>query len=70
VISHPDELGAGVEVVVETAFGEYRGVLVQPHTRGSHVRLRSVGHDMWLHQHSINAVRAVGAVHGDRAEAR
>ena len=56
-----ESLAAGSEVVVETVFGSYRGLLAQRHVKGSHVRLRSVGHDFWLHERSIITVRAVGA---------
>ena len=59
--SRSDSLAAGSEVVVETIFGNYHGVLAQRHAKGSHVRLRSAGHDMWLHQRSITLVRPVGA---------
>jgi hypothetical protein len=58
--SQSNTLAAGSEVVVETVFGHYRGVLAQPHVRGSHVRLRAVGHDFWLHERSVNLVRKVG----------
>ena len=57
--SQSESLAAGSEVVVETVFGNYRGFLAQRHTTGSHVRLRSVGHDIWLHAGSVNLVRAV-----------
>ena len=59
--SQSESLAAGSEVVVETVFGNYRGFLAQRHMQGSHVRLRSVGHDIWLHQGSVNFVRAVDA---------
>jgi hypothetical protein len=51
-------MDAGTEVVVETAFGTYRGLLVQGYVRGAHVRLRYLGHDIWLHNRSVYAVRA------------
>ena len=59
--SQSQALGAGSDVVVETVFGRYHGVLAQDLTKGSHVRLHCVGHDIWLHQRSVVLVRAGGA---------
>ena len=56
--------------MVDTVFGKYRGFLAQRHMLGSHVRLRSVGHDIWLHQRSINFVRAVDGELGHPGEGR
>jgi hypothetical protein len=49
-------LDAGTEVVVETTFGTYRGLLVQPYAGGSHVKLRYLGHDLLLNMRSVYGV--------------
>jgi hypothetical protein len=61
----PDDLPAGSEVVVETEFGTYRGVLAQ--VQGADVRLRCLGHDICLKRGSLNAVRVVGTAPARRA---
>jgi len=60
----PELLKTGSEVVVETPFGTYRGVLA--HVQGPDVHLRCLGHDICLNRHSLNAVRVVGAAPGER----
>jgi hypothetical protein len=60
----PDQLETGSEVVVETPFGTYRGVLA--HVQGSDIHLRCLGHDICLDRQSLNAVRVVGAAPGER----
>jgi hypothetical protein len=53
-----DALDVGTEVMVETTHGTYRGVLSQTYLKGSHVKLRCLGHDIWLHNRSVFGVRA------------
>jgi hypothetical protein len=53
---------AGADVLVETSFGTYRGLLAQGYVKGAHVRLRCLGHDMWLHNWSVYGVRAAGQI--------
>jgi hypothetical protein len=53
-----EPLTAGREVVVETPFGTFRGILSQAHVDGSDVRLRCLGHDIRLHRHSVSRVRS------------
>jgi hypothetical protein len=54
-------LVVGEEVVVETPFGLYRGVLVRAHIEGSDVRLHYLGHDISLHHSLVNRVRPIAA---------
>jgi hypothetical protein len=61
----PEQLKAGSEVVVETPFGTYRGVLA--HVQGTDVHLRCLGHDICLNRHALNDVRVVGTAPGERA---
>jgi hypothetical protein len=58
VESSTEPLTVGREVVVETAFGTFRGVLSQAHVEGSDVRLRCLGHDIWLPRRSVSSVRS------------
>jgi hypothetical protein len=59
----PEQLKTGSEVVVETPFGTYRGVLA--HVQGPDVHLRCLGHDICLDRQSLSAVRVVGAAPGE-----
>ena len=61
----PDRLTAGSEVVVETPFGTYRGVLAN--VQGSDVHLRCLGHDICLDCGSLSTVRVVGTAPGEHA---
>jgi hypothetical protein len=61
----PDRLTAGSEVVVETPFGTYRGVLA--HVQGADLHLRCLGHDICLDRGSLSAVHVVGTAPGERA---
>jgi hypothetical protein len=54
---HDQALDAGKEVVVETVFGTYRGLLAQPYSEGTDVKLRCLAHDLWLDRKSVNRVR-------------
>jgi hypothetical protein len=56
--SSTEPLTVGREVVVETPFGTFRGVLSQAHVDGTDVRLRYLGHDIRLHRHSVSRVRS------------
>jgi hypothetical protein len=58
----PKDLAAGHEVVVETSFGTYRGVLAE--VQGTDVRLRCLGHDICVNRRSLHAVRVVGTASG------
>ena len=53
-------LETGAEVVVETTFGAYRGLLARRYTKGSDVKLRCLGHDLGLHNRSVYGIRAAG----------
>jgi hypothetical protein len=55
-------LDAGREVVVETVSGTYRGLLAQPYSEGTDVKLRCLAHDLWLDRKSVNQVRPADAL--------
>jgi hypothetical protein len=59
-LARVETLETGMEVVVETTFGTYRGLLAQDYAKGSDVKLRCLGHDLWLHNRSVYGIRAAG----------